>query len=240
MRQNRRIRGVRAHGDCVVILPHPTFLWASESSSSFLLCTFTSARTHDDHHRRIQQYGIPAPLSQLLARLLARTCVYSHHFCVHGAVVHACHYVPHFVSLPISPGQKMVTTSFGNQMHSEGVQEKLDFFVFLPMFPMCSHQVPNGFHKFPSYTMSRARQSVQVNSQKVWAQKKAFDKWAQALSDILQIKLLKIYPKFQNLGPLMKMLSLLFLLPKKMEACTLQPDFFKNSFINVIIVIFNH
>lgn len=81
---------------------------------------------------------------------------------------------------------------------------------------------------------------MQVNSQKVWAQKKAFDKWAQALSDILQIKLLKIYPKFQILGPLMKMLSLLFLLPKKMEACTLEPDFFLNSFINVIIVIFNH
>ncbi len=45
-----------------------------------------------------------------------------------------------------------------------------------------------------------------------------------SLSDILQIKLLKIYQSLKNLGPLMKMLLLLFLLLKNMEACTLQPD----------------
>jgi hypothetical protein len=114
MRQKRRIRGVRAQRDCVVILPHPTFLWASESSSSFLLCTSTSVypRWSSQEDSAIRNSSSSFTIARSLARSLARTCVYSHHFCVQGAVVHACHYVPRFVSLPISPGQKMVTKQF--------------------------------------------------------------------------------------------------------------------------------
>lgn len=205
MRQNRRIRGVRAHRDCALILPHPTFLWASESSSSFLLCAFTSAypRWSSQEDSAIRNSSSPFTIARSLARARA-------------------HAFTHTIFVFMAPLFMRVTMS-----HT------------LCPCPMCSHQVPNGFPKFPSYTMSRARQSVQVNSQKVWAQKKLLIsghklKWYpsdQAIEDL---------SKVPNFGPSYEDVLIVVSFAKKDGSLYTPTRFFLNSFINVIIVIFNH